>query len=142
MSPSGKRQLFATAKTIAVVGLSARPDRASFDVSRVMQNAGFRIIPVNPAYAGELILGERCVATLAEVPVAIDIVNCFRRSEDMVPVARDTVALTARPKVLWMQMGVVNEEAAAIASDAGIQVVQNQCIKIEYFASRREENPT
>jgi predicted CoA-binding protein len=136
VSPAEKQQLFAAAKTIAVVGLSARPDRPSFDVSRVMQRAGFRIIPVNPAYTGQQILGETCVATLADVPVAIDIVDCFRRSEEMVPVARDAAALNPRPAVLWMQIGVVNPEAARIASDAGIQVVQNQCIKIEYFATR------
>ena len=136
MTPAEKQQLFATAKTIAVVGLSARPNRPSFDVSRIMQRAGFRIIPVNPAYAGEQILGETCMATLADVSVRIDVVNCFRRSEEMVPVARDAVALNPKPTVLWMQMGVVNAEAAQIASDAGIQVVQNQCIKIEYFASR------
>jgi len=136
LTPAEKQQLFATAKTIAVVGLSARPNRPSFDVSRIMQRAGFRIIPVNPAYAGEQILGETCMATLADVSVRIDVVNCFRRSEEMVPVARDAVALNPKPTVLWMQMGVVNAEAAQIASDAGIQVVQNQCIKIEYFASR------
>lgn len=130
------QQLFATTKTIAVVGLSARHERPSFDVSRVMQRAGFRIIPINPAYAGERILGETCMATLAEVQVPIDVVNCFRRSEEMIPVARDAAALNPRPKVLWMQMGVANIEAARIACDAGIQVVQNQCIKIEYLASR------
>ncbi len=101
-----------------------------------MQRAGFRIIPVNPAYAGQEILGETCVATLADVPVVIDIVNCFRRSEEMVPVARDAVALNPQPKVLWMQLGVASDEAAKIASDAGITVVQNQCIKIEYYAVR------
>ena len=136
MSPDETRQLFATAKTIAVVGLSARQDRPSFDVSRVMQRAGFRIIPVNPAYVGQEILGETCVATLADVAGPIDIVDCFRRGEDMVPIARDAVALTPRPKVLWMQMGVISAEAAQIASDAGIAVVQNQCLKVEYFASR------
>lgn len=136
MSPSEKANLFATAKTIAVVGLSAKPDRPSFDVSRVMQRAGFRIIPVNPAYAGQEILGETCVASLADVPVAIDIVNCFRRSAEMVPVAREAADLNPQPTVLWMQLGVASDEAAKIANDAGITVVQNQCIKIEYYAVR------
>lgn len=101
-----------------------------------MQAAGFRIIPVNPAYAGQQILGETCVATLADVPVAIDIVNCFRRSEEMVPIAIQAAALQPRPRVLWMQMGVSSTEAAAIATGVGIEVVQNQCIKVEYYANR------
>ena len=128
--------MFATAKTIAVVGLSARPDRPSYEVSQVMQRAGYRIIPVNPAYVGQQILGETCVATLADVPLAIDIVDCFRRSKEMTPISRDAAALNPRPAVLWMQIGVANADAAKIASDAGITVVQNQCLKIEYYAYR------
>ncbi len=101
-----------------------------------MQRAGFRIVPVNPSYAGQPILGETCVATLADISSPVDIVNCFRRSEEMVTIAQESIRLTPRPRVLWMQIGIANAEAAQMATDAGIQVVQNQCIKIEYFASR------
>jgi len=124
--------LFAQPGTIAVVGLSEDPARPSYDVAQAMQRAGFRIIPVNPRAAGRSILGEPCLAALSEITVPVNIVNCFRRSEDMVEVARATVAMSHRPDLLWMQIGVVNDEAAQIARDAGIAVVQNRCIKVDY----------
>lgn len=126
--------LLATAKTIAVVGMSTRPDRPSFEVASVLQGGGYRIIPVNPQYAGTSILGEPCVASLADIDVAVDIVDCFRRSEDMVEVAVAASAMTPRPKVLWMQLGVANDNAAKIAQDAGIEVVQNKCLETTYLA--------
>jgi predicted CoA-binding protein len=132
MSEVSYDDLFTTAKTIAVVGLSDNPSRPSFEVAQVMQRAGFRIIPVNPRAAGQSILGEPCVGALSESAVPVDIVDCFRRSEEMVEVARAVAAMSLKPKVLWMQIGVMNEEAAQIARDAGIAVVQNHCIKIEY----------
>ncbi len=132
MSEVSYDDLFTTAKTIAVVGLSDNPSRPSFEVAQVMQRAGFRIIPVNPRAAGQSILGEPCVGALSEVAAPVDIVDCFRRSEEMVEVARAVAAMSPKPKVLWMQIGVMNEEAAQIARDAGIAVVQNHCIKIEY----------
>lgn len=132
MSEVSYDDLFTTAKTIAVVGLSDNPSRPSFEVAQVMQRAGFRIIPVNPRAAGQSILGEPCVGALSEIAVPVDIVDCFRRSEEMVEVARAVAAMSPKPKVLWMQIGVINEEAAQIARDAGIAVVQNHCIKIEY----------
>lgn len=132
MSEVSYDDLFTTAKTIAVVGLSDNPSRPSFEVAQVMQRAGFRIIPVNPRAAGQSILGEPCVGALSEVAAPVDIVDCFRRSEEMVEVARAVAAMSLKPKVLWMQIGVMNEEAAQIARDAGIAVVQNHCIKIEY----------
>ncbi|MFO1342767.1 MAG: CoA-binding protein [Burkholderiales bacterium] len=132
MSEVSYDDLFTTAKTIAVVGLSDNPSRPSFEVAQVMQRAGFRIIPVNPRAAGQSILGEPCVGALSEVAAPVDIVDCFRRSEEMVEVARAVAAMSLKPKVLWMQIGVMNEEAAQIARDAGIAVVQNRCIKIEY----------
>ncbi len=128
------KALFAKTKTIAIVGMSSRPERPSHVVARYMQNAGYRIVPVNPTYVGQKVLGETCVAALADVPVAIDIVDCFRRSEDMVEVARAAVAMRPLPKVLWMQVGVVNAEAAKIARDAGVGVVQNQCLETELIA--------
>ena len=130
------KALLATSKAIAVVGLSNRPDRPSYVVASVMQDGGYRIIPVNPQYAGSLILGEPCVASLADVKEAVDIVDCFRRSEDMVSVATDAVAMSPRPKVLWMQLGVANDDAAQIARDAGIDVVQNKCLETTYLALR------
>lgn len=126
--------LLAATKTIAVVGMSNRPDRPSFVVASVMQEGGYRIIPVNPQYAGTSILGEPCVASLADIGVAIDIVDCFRKSEDMVEVATAAAAMTPAPKVLWMQLGVTSDEAAKIAQSAGIDVVQNKCLETTYLA--------
>ena len=131
------KALFAATKTIAIVGMSTRTDRPSNEVATLMQRAGFRILPVNPAYAGQTILGETFVPTLADVPVPIDIVDCFRKSEDMVEVAQDAAAMRPLPKVLWMQLGVENEAAAKIARDAGIAVIQNQCVEIEYLSLQR-----
>ena len=93
-----------------------------------MQRHGYRIIPVNPSYRE--VLGERCYPTLADVPDAIDIVDCFRKPEEMVAIARDAVAI--RAKVLWMQLGIGNAEAAKIATDAGLDVVMDHCVKIEH----------
>ena len=126
--------LFAATKTIAIVGMSTRTDRPSHQVATLMQREGFRILPVNPAYAGQTILGETFVPTLADVPVPVDVVDCFRRSEDMVEVALAAALMRPLPKVLWMQLGVENEAAAKIARDAGIAVVQNQCVEIEYLS--------
>jgi uncharacterized protein len=123
-------------QTIAIVGLSAKPDRPSFDVAHAMQRAGFRIIPVNPQYAGSQILGETCIATLAEITERVDIVDCFRKSEDMPDVARAVVAMREPPKVLWMQQGIANAEARSIAEAAGIEVVEDRCIKIAYYSQR------
>ena len=116
------KALFAATKTIAIVGMSTRPDRPSHMVATYMQDAGFRIVPVNPAYVGQEILGETFVATLAHAPVPVDIVDCFRRGEEMVEVAQAAAAMRPLPKVLWMQLGVENDDAAKIALDAGIDV--------------------
>ena len=132
------KALFASTKTIAIMGMSTRTDRPSNEVATIMQRAGFRILPVNPAYAGQTILGETFVPTLADVPVPIDIVDCFRKSEDMVEVALAAAAMRPLPKVLWMQLGVENEAAAKIARDAGIAVIQNQCVEIEYLSLKRQ----
>jgi len=136
LTTSELKALLATTKTIAVVGLSADTSRPSFEVAEVMQRAGYRIIPVNPRYAGQNILGEPCVASLADVNERIDIVDCFRRSEEMVEVAKAAAAVATLPRVLWMQIGVMNAEAAAIARDAGMTVVQDRCLKLDYQALR------
>ncbi len=124
---------FEPGQTIAVVGLSAKPDRPSFDVAGTMQRAGFRIIPVNPQYAGAQILGETCLATLDEIVERVDIVDCFRKSEDMVEVARAVVAMRNLPKLLWMQQGIANAQARAVAEAAGVEVVEDRCIKTAYY---------
>ena len=128
-------QLLSTARTIAVVGLSVKPERASHEVALYLQQHGHRIIPVNPTYAGQSILGEHCYATLTQATRehgVIDVVQCFRKPEEIVPVAEEAVAIGAR--CLWMQLGVVNEAAAQIARKAGMMVVMDRCMKIEHMA--------
>lgn len=117
-------------RTIAVVGLSSKPHRASFDVARYMQQQGYRIIPVNPRETQ--VLGERAYATLhdAAQAEAIDLVNCFRTSDEIAAIALDAMAIGA--KALWMQLGISNPGAAAHAEAAGLLVVQNQCLKIDH----------
>ena len=131
-------QILEDSKTIAVVGMSNKPERASHGVAQYLQQQGYRVIPVNPNYAGQEILGEKVYASLQDAAAAIgsgiDIVDCFRKSEDMLPVARDAVAV--RAGCLWMQLGVVNQEAADLAKAAGLDVVMDRCMKIEHAASR------
>ena len=117
-------------KTIAVVGLSHKPHRASFDVARYMQGNGYRIIPINP---NEMqVLGEKAYATLlaAAAHEKIDLVNCFRNSVDIPPIVDEAIAIGA--KALWMQLGIANAGAAARAEAAGLLVVQDHCIKIDH----------
>ncbi len=118
--------------TIAVVGLSAEPHRASFGVARYMQAQGYRIVPVNPRYAasGTAILGEVCYATLADIPFDVDMVDVFRRAEDMLPIAEQAIAL--KPKCFWQQLGISNLEADALVRAAGIDAVHNRCLKIDH----------
>ena len=121
-------------RTIAVVGLSPKPHRASFDVSRYMQAAGYRIIPVNPVVAasGEKVLGETVYASLLEAArhEKIELVNCFRNSEDIPPVVDEAIAIGA--KAVWMQLGISHAAAAAKAEEAGLMVVQDHCLKIDH----------
>ncbi|MFZ2532000.1 MAG: CoA-binding protein [Streptococcus suis] len=119
------------AKTIAVVGLSNREETAAYRVSKIMQDAGYRIIPVNPRSAGETILGETVYASLKDIPLSIDIVNVFRRSEFLPDVAREFIETDA--KIFWAQLGLESQEAEEILRQAGRdQIVMNRCIKIEY----------
>ncbi|HFI0330214.1 TPA: CoA-binding protein [Streptococcus suis] len=119
------------AKTIAVVGLSNREETAAYRVSRIMQDACYRIIPVNPRSAGETILGETVYASLKDIPLSIDIVNVFRRSEFLPDVAREFIETDA--KIFWAQLGLESQEAEEILRRAGRdQIVMNRCIKIEY----------
>lgn len=118
--------------TIAVVGLSADPQRPSHEVAHYLQRHGFRIVPVNPRYAasGESVLGEPCYASLTDIPFGVDIVDVFRRTEEVLPTAQEAVQIGA--KCLWQQIGVENREADALARAAGLDSVMNQCVKIEH----------
>jgi predicted CoA-binding protein len=132
-------QILQESQTIAVVGMSNNPERASHEVAEYLQQHGYRIVPVNPVYAGQRILGEPVHATLQEAANAlapqgrrIDIVDCFRKAEDIVPIAKDAIAV--RAGCLWMQLGIENQAAADLARAAGLEVVMNRCTKIEHRA--------
>ena len=115
-------------KTVAVVGLSPDPGRASNQVASYMQSAGYKIVPVRPD--GDEILGEKVYHSLRDIPFPIDIVDVFRRSETVVPVAKETVEIGA--KVFWLQEGITNTEAETICRDAGINVISDRCILKEH----------
>ena len=125
---AGLRRILTKSRVIAVVGLSAHWHRPSYFAAKYMHDHGYRIIPVNPNYPD--VLGEQSYPCLSAIPDAIDIVDCFRKPEEIVPLAREAVAKGA--KVLWMQLGIRNDDAARIASDAGLDVVMNHCVKIEH----------
>ncbi len=114
---------------VAVVGLSDNPYRTSHAIARAMQNVGYRIFPVNPNLTGP-VLGEEPYSTVEEIPEQVDVVDVFRRSEKVMPTAKDAAAAGA--KVLWMQSGVINEEAAEYAEAHGLTVVMDRCIKVEH----------
>ena len=122
------RHILSSSRTIAVVGLSPNPDRPSHAVATYLQARGYRVIPVNPNY--EEILGERCYASLTDIPEKVDLVDVFRRTEDVEPIARQAVQIGAR--TFWQQMGVANEEADRIAREAGLESVMNRCVKNDY----------
>jgi predicted CoA-binding protein len=125
---AGLRRILKQSRVIAVVGLSANWYRPSYFAAKYMQEHGYRVIPVNPNY-GE-VLGEKCYPSVAAIPEPVDIVDCFRKPEEMPALARETVAKGA--KVLWMQLGIHSGEALTIAADAGLDVVENRCVKIEH----------
>ncbi|GIO05506.1 hypothetical protein J31TS6_15340 [Brevibacillus reuszeri] len=135
-SNEARKQILEESKTIAVVGLSNKPDRTSYMVSAAMQNAGYRIIPVNPVIAGETVLGEKVLSSLSEIDEQVDIVNVFRKSEDIVPVAEDTLKMKHKPRVFWMQQGIANDEAAKLVGETGIEVVNDLCIKVDHALLR------
>jgi predicted CoA-binding protein len=130
MTHAAISQSLAHCRTIAVVGLSPKPHRDSFRVAKYMQDHGFRIVPINPN--AHEVLGEQAYASLTEAAQLeqIDMVNCFRNSEDIPPIAAEAVAIGA--KSLWLQLGVVNDAAAKQATDAGLIVVQNLCLMVEH----------
>ena len=123
------QRIFAESCNIAVVGLSPKTNRSSNQVALYLQQAGYRIIPVNPGQAK--ILGEPCYPDLQSIPGPVDVVDIFRRSEQVEPVVRDAIAIGA--KVVWMQQGIVNVEAATIAEQAGMTVIMDRCLKVDHM---------
>jgi predicted CoA-binding protein len=123
------RALLESSSTVAVVGLSDRPYRTSHSIARALQDFGLKVFPVNPNLQGQ-VLGEEPYALVEEISDPVDIVDVFRRSDKVMPTARDAVAAGA--KVLWMQSGVINEEAAAYARENGLTVVMDRCIMVDY----------
>jgi predicted CoA-binding protein len=122
------RRILKENHTIAVVGLSAQWYRPSFFAAKYLQEHGYRVIPVNPAYPE--ILGEKSYASLLDVPERIDVVDVFRKADEVPAITEEAIAI--RAKVLWMQLGIVNEAAAGRAREAGLEVVMNRCMKIEH----------
>jgi len=122
------RRILAESRTIAVVGLSADWFRPSYFAAKYMQEHGYRIVPVNPRYPE--ILGERCYPTLSAIPFKVDIVDVFRKTADVLPIAQEAVAIGA--KCLWQQIGVINEQAQALALRNGLDSVVDRCVKIEH----------
>jgi predicted CoA-binding protein len=122
------RRILSQNRVIAVVGLSADWFRPSFFAAKYMQEHGYRVIPVNPKYPE--ILGEKCYPSLPAIPVKVDIVDCFRKTADIAPICDQAIAIGA--KVLWQQLGVKNEQAAAKARAAGLDAVMDRCVKIEH----------
>jgi predicted CoA-binding protein len=122
------RRILAESRTIAVVGLSADWFRPSYFAAKYMQEHGYRIVPVNPRYPE--ILGERCYPTLSAIPFKVDIVDVFRKTADVLPIAQEAVAIGA--KCLWQQIGVINEHAQALALQNGLDSVVDRCVKIEH----------
>lgn len=130
VNPSDRaiRQILETAKTVAVVGLSDKPDRDSYRVASYLQGHGYRIIPVNPTV--DEVLGEKSYASVTDIPEQVDIVDVFRKPDAVLPLVQE--AIDAGAGTLWLQLGVVNQEAAAKAEAGGLQVVMDRCMKIEH----------
>lgn len=122
-------ELLRAARTIAVVGASDRPDRASYGVMKAVQDRGYRTIPVNPRITGEHVHGEYVWRELGQIGEPVDIVDIFRKSEDVGPVVDEAIAVGA--KAIWMQLGIRNPQAAAKAEAAGLKVVEDRCLKID-----------
>ena len=128
------REILHESNVVAMVGASAHWNRPSYFAMKYLQEKGYRVIPVNPAAAGQTILGETCYASLAEVPGPVDLVDIFRNSEAAGPITDEAIALAGKKKikVVWMQLGVRNDAAAARAAAAGLTVIMDRCPKIEW----------
>ncbi len=126
------RSILESVKSIAIVGASQNDVRPSFFVARYLIEKGYRVFPVNPGVAGQTILGQPVYGALKNIPEPLDMVEIFRGSEYAPAIVADALALDPKPRVIWMQLGVRNDEAAAAAEAAGLKVVMNRCPKIEY----------
>jgi uncharacterized protein len=131
-SDSYIRGILNTVKSIAMVGISPKDNRPSYFAFKYLKERGYTMIPINPGQAGKEILGRKVYARLADVPEPVDMVDIFRAAQYAGPIVEEALALNPRPQVIWMQLGVRNDEAAAIAEAAGLKVVMNRCPKIEY----------
>lgn len=125
---AGLRRVLTQNRRIAVVGLSANWHRPSHFAAKYMRDHGYTVIPVNPGY--DEVLGLKCYASLRDIPEPVDIVDCFRRATEIPAIVKDAIAIGA--KVIWMQLGIINEEAARTAEAAGLEVVMDRCVKIEH----------
>jgi uncharacterized protein len=126
------RGILNTVKTIAVVGVSANPSRPSYFVFKYLLDRGYRVIPVNPGLAGQLLLGQMAYASLTDIREPVDMVDIFRASQHVLPIVGEALRMQPPPRVIWMQLGVRNDEAAERAEASGVKVVMNRCPKIEY----------
>jgi len=126
------RGILNTVKTIAMVGISPKDNRPSYFAFKYLLERGYRMIPVNPGQAGKEILGQKVYAKLSDIPEAVDMVDVFRASQHAGAIVDEALTLPSKPQVIWMQLGVRNDEAAARAETAGVKVVMNRCPKIEY----------
>src|SRR3954465_13882594 len=126
------RGILNTGETTPVVGISPKDNRSSYFAFKYLLERGYRMIPVNPGQAGKDILGQKVYAKLADIPAPVDMVDVFRASQFAAAVVDEALAMTPKPGVIWMQLGVRNDEAAAKAEAAGVKVVMNRCPKIEY----------
>jgi uncharacterized protein len=131
-SDSYIRGILNTVKSIAMVGISPKDNRPSYFAFKYLKERGYTMIPINPGQAGKEILGRKVYARLADVPEPVDMVDIFRAAQYAGPIVEEALALNPRPQVIWMQLGVRSDEAAAIAEAAGLKVVMNRCPKIEY----------
>ena len=126
------RGILNTVKTIAMVGASEKQNRPSYFAFKYLLERGYHMIPVNPGHAGKTLLGQKIYARLADIPEPVDMVDVFRSSQYALPIVQEALLLNPRPRVLWMQLGVRSDEAAALAEANGLKVVMNRCPKIEY----------
>src|SRR5947208_1494880 len=126
------RGILNTVKTIAMVGASEKENRPSYFAFKYLLERGYHMIPVNPGHAGEAMLGQKIYAQLSDIPEPIDMVDIFRASKYALPIVQEALTLKPRPQVIWMQLGIRNDEAAALAEANGMKVVMNRCPKIEY----------
>lgn len=122
------------ARVIAVVGFSANPDRPVYGVARALQQAGLRIVPVNPGLAGQVLMGETVYASLSDIPesLAVDTVDIFRRPDQVLPVIEEALRVLPHLKTLWLQMGITSAEGAALAAARGVTFIEDLCLKVEH----------